>query len=120
MRKLLYVMKYFLLQILLLFFLYSYGQTDYGEIRDKNIQQRVLLIKSRTDSILKKVVNKAVFKRLVPDFGVTYQVGEFYENYLFLNQREDDPESIYDLTQYYSIHDKTIGLADTIAFTIWS
>jgi hypothetical protein len=94
--------------------LFSFGQTDYKEIADKNIQQRILLIKSRTDSFIQKVTNKAVYKRLVLDFGVTYQVGEMYQNYLFLNQYERDADNIYNLTQYYSINDKTVGLSDTI------
>ena len=107
-------MKLLHLFILTFISLFSYGQTSISEIADKKILQRVLLIKSRTDSFLNKATSKVVFKRLVPDFGVTYQVGELYQNYLFLNQYETDPNNIYDLTQYYSINDKTIGVSDTI------
>lgn len=107
-------MKAAFLLILTLFSLFSYGQTNYSEIANKNIRQRVLLIKSRTDSFIQKATRKSVFKRLTPDFGVTYQVGEMYQNYLFLNKYERDPDNIYDLTQYYSIGDKTLGVSDTI------
>lgn len=107
-------MRLSILYILTLASLLSFGQTNISEIADKKIQQRVLLIKYRTDSFLNKVTNKAVFKRLVPDFGVTYQVGEFYQNYLFLNKYETDPENIYDLNQYYTINDTTLDVSDTI------
>jgi hypothetical protein len=107
-------MKLLLLNILTLVSLVSYGQTSISEIADKKIQQRVLLVKSRTDSFLNKATSKVVFKRLVPDFGVTYQVGEFYQNYLFLNKYETDPDNIYDLSQYYTINDTTLGVSDTI------
>ena len=107
-------MKLLLPFILTFISLFSYGQTSISEIADKKILQRVLLIKSRTDSFLNKATSKVVFKRLVPDFGVTYQVGEFYQNYLFLNRYETDPNNIYDLTQYYSVNDTTIGVLDTV------
>ena len=94
--------------------LYSNGQTSISEIADKKIQERVLLIKSRTDSFLNKATSKVVFRKFVPDFGVTYQIGEFYQNYLFLNKYEKDGENIYDLTQYYSVNDRTLGVSDTI------
>jgi hypothetical protein len=107
-------MKTLLLNILTFLSLFSNGQTSISEIADKKVQQRVLLIKSRTDSVLNKVTNRAVFKKFVADFGVTYQVGEFYQNYLFLNRYETDPENIYDLTQYYTINDSVLGVSDTI------
>lgn len=107
-------MKLLHLFILTFISLFSYGQTSISEIADKKIQQRVLLIKSRTDSFLNKATSKVVFKRLVPDFGVTYQVGEFYQNYLFLNRYQTDPNNIYDLTQYYTVNDTPIGVSDTI------
>lgn len=107
-------MKTLLLTILTFLSLFSNGQTSISEIADKKIQQRVILIKSRTDSVLSKVTNKAVFKKFFADFGVTYQVGEFYQNYLFLNRYETDPENIYDLSQYYTINDTLLGVSDTI------
>ena len=107
-------MKTLLLNILTFLSLLSNGQTSISEIADKKIQQRVLLIKSRTDSVLNKVTNKVVFKKFVADFGVTYQVGEFYQNYQFLNRYETDPENIYDLNQYYTFNDPVLGVSDTI------
>lgn len=107
-------MKTLLLNILTFLSLFSNGQTSISEIADRKIQQRVLLIKSRTDSVLNKVTNKSVFKKFVAYFGVTYQVGEFYQNYLFLNRYETDPENIYDLNQYYTINDPILGVSDTI------
>ena len=94
--------------------LFSSGQTSINEITDKNIQHRVLLIRFRTDSLLKKTSNKNVFKLFTADFKVTYQQGEFYRNYLFLNMDERDPNNIYDLTQYYYFSDTALHLNDTI------
>ena len=107
-------MKLILLIILTLNNLASRGQTTISEIADKNIQERVKLLKARTDSFLNTATSKTVFNRLVADFRVTFQVGEFYQNYLFLNRFETDPDDIYDLTQYYSINDTILGLSDTI------
>jgi hypothetical protein len=107
-------MKTVLLLLLISFNLYSTGQTDYSEIANKDIQRRVLLIKSRTDSFVRKMTNNNVFRRLVPHYGVTYLDGEFGKSYLFLNQYKTLPEDIYNLTQFYSINDKTLGVSDTI------
>ena len=112
-------MKYFLLLILSFLSLFSDGQTNYSEIADSNIRQRVLLIRSRTDSFIKRMADKSVFKRLTGDFGVTYLLGEFYRNYLFLNKDERDANNIHNLTQYYSINDETLGLSDTIGIYYW-
>ena len=92
----------------------TYGQTNISEIKDKKIQERVLLIKSRTDSLIQKLTSKKVFKKLFPDFRVTYRVGKFYHNYVFLNEHKFDPEDIYDLTQNYIINDTALGFSDTI------
>lgn len=107
-------MRLLLLNILFLSNFYTYGQTNISEIEDKKIQERVLLIKSRTDSLIRKLTSKAVFKKLVPDFRVTYRVGKFYHNYVFLNKDKFDTEYIYDLTQNYIINDTTLGFSDTI------
>lgn len=107
-------MKAILSTILISFCCYSYGQQSISEILDKNIQQRVLLIKSRTDSLFKKISDRKVFSKFVADFGVIYQIGKFYNNYNFLNERKPDPNDIYDLTQRYYINDTELGISDTI------
>jgi hypothetical protein len=107
-------MKAILSIILISFCLSSLAQQSISEILDKNIQQRVLLIRSRTDSLLKKLTNQKVFSKFAPNFGVTYLIGKFYNNYKFLNERKPDPEDIYELTQYYYIHDAELGISDTV------
>ena len=92
----------------------TYGQQSIEEILDKNIQHRVLLIRSRTDSLLKKMADQKVFSKFVADFSVTYQRGEFYNNYIFLNETRPDTTDIYDLTQEYYFNDTNWGLSDTI------
>lgn len=92
----------------------STGQTTPSEISNKKIRNRVLLIRNRTDSFLNKTATKAVFKRFVAEFGVTYLAGEFGRNYHFLNKEENEPDNIYDLTQYYTINDKKLGVSCTI------
>ncbi len=79
-------MKILLLNMLFFMCCCSYGQQSMDEILDKSIQQRVLLIRSRTDSLLKKIADQKVFPKFVADFSVTYQRGEFYNNYIFLNE----------------------------------
>ncbi len=107
-------MKLLLLNILFLSNFYTYGQTNIREIEDKKVQERVIIIKSRTDSLIRKVTSKEVFKKLVSNFRVTFRVGKFYHNYVFLNKDKLDPEDIYDLTQNYIIIDTTLGFSDTI------
>lgn len=107
-------MKLLLLKMLFFMCCCSYGQQSIEEILDKNIQQRVLLIKSRTDSLLKKIADQKVFSKFVADFSVTYQQGEFYNNYIFLNDTRPDTTDIYDLTQEYYFNDMKWGISDTI------
>lgn len=107
-------MKLLILSILISISCCSYGQQSIDEILDKNIQQRVLLIRSRTDSLLKRIADRKVFSKFVADFSVTYQIGEFYNNYLFLNETKPDSTEIYDLTQDYYFKDIKWGISDTI------
>jgi len=107
-------MKLLLVNILFFLCCSTYGQQSIDEILDKSIQQRVLLIRSRTDSLLKKMADPNVFTKFVADFSVTYQRGEFYNNYIFLNETKIDSTDIYDLTQEYYFNDMKWGISDTI------
>lgn len=108
-------MKPFIFIFLISLSICTYGQQSIEEILDKNIQHRVLLIRSRTDSLLKKIADQKVFSKFVADFSVTYQRGEFYNNYIFLNETRPDTTDIYDLTQEYYFHDMKWGISDTIS-----
>lgn len=101
-------MKLLLLIVVIFSHLLSNGQSSIAEISDKKIQQRVQLIRHRTDSFLTKFADGIVARRLTADFEVTYEVGEFYNNYVFLNKEEHDPNNIYELTQYYTVEDSSL------------
>ncbi len=105
------------LTIIIAFFYtqFAIGQNTISEIKDLKIRERVVQVKSQTDSFLVTKVGIKAYRKMTSDYGVTFIDGEFFMNYLFLNKYYSiTPTDINNLVQYYLLNDTSINLRDTI------